>query len=431
MDTNEQNDKKTPKQQMTSFGVLIVVVCFFLSLFAGAGGAFAVINIYPAITGTPKNEAEEFTEGEMHEIPLTEPKGETPNSPSETEKVNTSADPSKDISSENASLPAASEKTKGEVYADAVDSIVGIKAAYERNIPTFFGRYTTQSVTSTGSGFFVTDSGYIVTNYHVIKNATDITVSTFDGSTYKASVRGYEEANDIAVIKIDGSFKSAVTGSSSLLSVGDDILVIGNPLGNLSYTFTDGVVSYLNRLITGDTGTTINMFQTNAAINEGNSGGPVYNMNGEVVGIASAKYASSNIEGLGFFIPIDDVLKMINDIISTGYVTGKPVLGVSLQTISASDAARYGISAGCYVVAVGENTAAFNAGILPADVITAIDGEAVYSVSDMSFILTKRSAGDTVNVRVSRDGTDMIFSITLGEYFPGEARTSYSNVYDF
>ena len=422
----EQKKQKTQKQQLTSFGIMLVIVCFITSLIAGAGGAFAFMNIYPAITGDSVNKTEEYTEGEMHEIPITPSNG---NNTSPTGE----ADTSKELDEENSSAETeAGEKTKGQVYADAVDSIVGIKATYERQIPTFFGRYTTGTVTSTGSGFFITYDGYIVTNYHVIENATDITVSTFDGNTYKATVRGFEEANDIAVIKIEGCFKSVKTGSSSALSVGDDILVIGNPLGSLSYTFTDGVVSYLDRLITGDSGTAINMFQTNAAINEGNSGGPVFNMKGEVVGIASAKYASSSIEGLGFCIPIDDVLKMINDIIATGYVTGKPVIGVSLQSVSASMAARYGIPTGCYVVAVGENTAADTTGIMSGDVITAIDGTPIYSVTDIGAALIKKNAGDTVSIKVSRSGVDMMFTLTLDEYTPGgEARTGYSNVFDF
>ena len=173
------------------------------------------------------------------------------------------------------------------------------------------------------------------------------------------------------------------------------------------------------------------MFQTNAAINEGNSGGPVYDMNGEVVGIASAKYASSSIEGLGFCIPIDDVIGMIRDIITTGYVTGKPVLGVSVQTITSAMAIRYGIVEGCYIVEVGAGTAADTAGLAAEDVITAVGDTPVYSVSDMSAALTGFKAGDTVSVRVRRSGTDLIFSLTLDEYTPGEARTNYSNVYDF
>ncbi|MBQ7637370.1 MAG: serine protease [Clostridia bacterium] len=431
----KQKPEKTEKQQLTSFGVGLVVLCFALSLVAGAGGAFAFINVYPALTGKSFLPSEEITEGEMHEIPTSDTQGQAVTPPSDVSETEPSQEQEGHEESSSQAPEENSEdgsvKSKSDIYAQSVDSIVGIKVARDKSYKTFFGKSYTETVPATGSGFFITDDGYIVTNYHVIKDSGDVTVTTFDGGSYKAAVRGYEEANDIAVLKIEGCFKSVRLGSSSELSVGDDILVIGNPLGSLSYTFTDGVVSYLDRLIAGDTGTAINMFQTNAAINEGNSGGPVFNIKGEAVGIASAKYTSSNIEGLGFCIPIDDVKGMIDDIIRTGYVTGKPVLGVSLQTVSRSISAKSGIPTGCYVVAVGEKTTADNAGIVTADVITAVDGTAVSSVSELSAALSEKRAGDTVSVRVSRGGMDMLFNIVLDEYVPGEARTSYSNVFDF
>ena len=440
----KEKKEKTLKQQLTAFGIMMVVLCFVLSLAAGAGGAFAVMNYYPLIRAENTTGSIEITEGETYQIPETvpdassdpsaaAPASETPSAaPAETTaQAPTEESTTLPPETTTAAAPVAAAKTKGEIYAAAVDSIVGIRASYTRQVASFFGMYSTQPVTSSGSGFFVTDDGYIVTNYHVIENAVEITVSTYDGSTYPATVRGYEESNDIAVLKVEGTFKAAVLGSSGSLSVGDDILVIGNPLGSLSYTFTDGVVSYLNRMITSETGATINMFQTNAAINEGNSGGPVYNMQGEVVGIASAKYASSSIEGLGFCIPINDVFGMISDIISSGYVTGKPVLGVSVQTVTSAMALRYHIPTGCYVVAVGVNTGADKAGILSADVITAIDGAVITDASGISAALRGKSPGDTVSVRVNREGTDYVFTVTLDEYYPGSARTEYSNVYDF
>ncbi len=425
-DGGENKKEKSVKQQLTAFGITMVVICFVMSLLAGAGGAYAMLNFYPLISGDKTDKTTEITEGEYYQIPIPGTEEITSAAPADDTEA-----PTEDEPEEPTAAPVNETKTKGEIYAGAVNAIVGVRAESSRQVAGFFGRYSVQTVVSTGSGFFVTEDGYVVTNYHVIEGANAITVSTYDGSTYEATVRGYEEANDIAVLKIEGSFQVSPIGSSAALSVGDDILVIGNPLGNLSYTFTDGVVSYLNRMITGDTGTTIHMFQTNAAINEGNSGGPVYNMQGEIVGIASAKYASSSIEGLGFCIPIDDVIGMIRDIISTGYVTGKPVLGVSVQTITSAMAFRYGIVEGCYIVEVGAGTAADAAGLLASDVITAVGDTPVYSVSDFSAALIGLKAGDTVSVRVRRSGTDLIFSVTLDEYTPGEARTNYSNVYDF
>ena len=423
-DGKKPKKEKTVQQQLTRFGIGIIVLCFFLSLIAGAGGALVVDRLSPLLKKPTSEATDTYTEGQFYQLP--EPTGNAALPIEEPVSLD------ENLTEEPASEPEPpAVRTKGEIYADAVNSIVGIRVVKTQQTPTYFGRYITEQVTATGSGFFVTQDGYIVTNYHVIEGATEITVTTYDGSAYTAALRGSEEANDIAVLKISGRFTPVVIGSSAELRVGDDILVIGNPLGSLSYTFTDGVVSYLNRMITGDTGTTINMFQTNAAINAGNSGGPVYNMNGEVVGIASAKYAASAVEGLGFCIPIDDVYGMITDIVRTGYVTNKPVLGVSVQTITEAMSERYALPVGCYVVALGEDTPAAAAGIQPQDVITALNGTAVTSAADMSVVLRKCTAGQTVSVRVERGGQSFVYNVTLGEYRPGAARTQYTNVYDF
>ena len=204
--------------------------------------------------------------------------------------------------------------SKGDIYAVAVNSIVSITSTYNKQYTSFFGSYS-EPVSSRGTGFIITDDGYIITNYHVIENGEEITVTDYDGQNYTAVIVGSEPSNDVAVLKIDAKKTPVTLGDSSSLQVGDDIMVIGNALGELSYTFTDGIVSHLSRSVSVENGKSINMFQTNAAINSGNSGGPVYNMQGEVVGIASAKYASETIEGLGFCIPIDDVKGMISDII--------------------------------------------------------------------------------------------------------------------
>lgn len=202
-------------------------------------------------------------------------------------------------------------KTKSQIYKESVNSVVSITSVYDKVLTGLFGTTFTRQYGSAGSGFFVSNDGYIVTNYHVVENGTDITVSTYSGETYKARTVGYDAANDVAVLKIDAAGQSVWLGDSSAMSVGDDIMVIGNALGSLSYTFTDGVISFKNRKVAVEGTQEINMFQTNAAINNGNSGGPVYNMDGEVIGIASAKFSSESIEGLCFFIPINDVREKI------------------------------------------------------------------------------------------------------------------------
>ncbi len=316
-----------------------------------------------------------------------------------------------------------------EVYKNCVDSVV-----YVETTGMSQGLYQTSS-TSSGSGFIVTDSGYIVTNYHVVEGGKSYKVTTYNNKEYDAQLIGYEESNDIAVLKIEGdSFHSVTYGNSSAISVGDDVYVIGNPLGDLTYTLTSGVVSALNRLIKSDDGSLINMFQTDAAVNSGNSGGPVFDSTGSVVGIATAKYASSSIEGLSFCIPINDVRSMIDDIINQGYVSGKASLGVSVYDAGYRNYAYFSFynasSAGAKVMAVGDGTAAQKAGIKENDTIVAIDGYTVDSVSTLKTYLTAFKAGDSVKITVSRNGAKSDITVTLDEYSPQSARTNYSNVYD-
>lgn len=309
-----------------------------------------------------------------------------------------------------------------EIYANNVDSVVSIEVRNSYSV-------------GYGTGFIISEEGYIVTNFHVVDGADKCYVTLYDDSQYTAKIVGYEESNDIAVIKIEpeGKIQSLVYGNSSELSVGDSVYVIGNPLGDLTFTLTDGVVSALNRLIETDEGITINMFQTNAAVNSGNSGGPVFDEHGYVVGIASAKYASSSIEGLSFCIPIDDVRSMIDEIINKGYVSGKPLIGVS---VCDREVANYGFIqssrsiGGAKIVAIGSGSAAARYGLQTGDIIVGADGRSVTSVSELKTILSDFRSGESITLTVSRNGTKSNITLVLDEYEPAEARTSYSYVYD-
>ena len=269
----------------------------------------------------------------------------------------------------------------------------------------------------------------------MVDGAKSVLVTLYDDRQYTATIVGYEEMNDIAVLQIkpDGKIQSLIYGVSSDLSVGDPVYIIGNPLGDLTFTLTTGVVSALNRLVDTGSGMEINMFQTDAAVNSGNSGGPVFDEHGYVVGIASAKYASASIEGLSFCIPIDDVRSMIDEIINKGYVSGKPVIGVSVYDREVTD---YGFIqstrslSGAKIAAVGSDTAAAKAGLQVGDIIVGLDGEAVTSVSVLRTLLADHRSGDTVKLTVSRNGRQTGVSVTLDEYEPSDPRTSYSNVYD-
>ena len=275
------------------FAIVLILVCAVISAVTGAASSLFIFNLLPQKVQNAS------TDSSQQVIYVTEepsylPEPETTTEPPTTEPPVTTTEP-------------VTEKSKSDIYYEAVNSVVNIQSNYEVVIRGLFGTSFSRKYVSSGSGFFISDDGYLVTNYHVVKENQDLRVTTYDGTEYQATMVGYDENNDVAVLKINAETVPVTLGSSSDMTVGDDIMVIGNALGDLSYTFTDGLITYTNRKIQTDNGPVINMFQTNAAINSGNSGGPVYNMDGEVIGIASAKFASAEIEGLCFFIPIDDV----------------------------------------------------------------------------------------------------------------------------
>lgn len=306
--------------------------------------------------------------------------------------------------------------TGSQVYAANVGSSVGITT--ELVTTNFWGQ--TVRGAAAGSGFVVSQDGYILTNYHVIDGASSIQVAFVDGTTYDATLVGGEEANDIAVLKIEAEgLTPVVLGNSDNLVVGEQVCAIGNPLGELTFTFTSGYVSARDRSITMENGEIMNMLQTDTAINSGNSGGPLFNMYGQVIGITTAKYSSSSsssasVEGIGFAIPINDVKDMVRDIIEKGYVTGKPNVGILMNDVS-TDAQRYGIPAGAYVEAVLEGSCGEKAGLKQGDIITAVDNTAVTSSRQLSSAVKNYKAGDTVSFTVYRDKELQTLSVTLDE----------------
>ncbi len=320
--------------------------------------------------------------------------------------------------------------TPEQLYAANLASCVGITVS--TTSVNIFGQTTTSA--ASGSGFVLTQDGYIVTNYHVIEDAVDdssvsIEVSFADGAQYTATLVGGEQDNDVAVLKIDATGLQPVTlGDSEQLVVGETVYTIGNPLGELTYSLTDGLVSALDRLITtsstnqttGQTETTtLNVLQTNCDINPGNSGGPLFDSYGNVVGIVTAKYTQTSsgvsAEGLGFALPINDVKEIINDLIEHGYVTGKPYLGIQVQDVS-DEAQRYGISAGAAVLYVADGSCAQEAGLQVNDIIIAIDDTAIDSSSALTAALSSNyKAGDTVTLTVIRNQQQVQLSVTLDE----------------
>ena len=305
--------------------------------------------------------------------------------------------------------------TAAEVYAANVDSTVGITTSINTN---YFGYQTTAA--ASGSGFILTDDGYILTNFHVVESSVSITVTTYDGESYEASLVGYDESNDIAVLKIDGKdLKPVVIGSSDKLNVGDDVVAIGNPLGELTFSLTKGAVSALDRQITLSTGSTMNLIQTDCAINSGNSGGALFNLYGEVVGITNAKYSSSgysseaSIDNIGFAIPIDSVYDIVESIIEKGYIS-KSYIGVSVGSVDEQYQA-YGLPAGASVQSVTEDGPADEAGIQKNDIITKWGDTEIKNQNDLVTAVRASAVGDEVKVTVYRQGKTIELTVTVGE----------------
>lgn len=301
-----------------------------------------------------------------------------------------------------------------EVYASTVNSVVSINcSAVSTNI---FGQQTESA--SSGSGFIYTADGYIVTNQHVIANASSINVTLYNGDTYPATLVGSDSDYDVAVLKINAKDLPAVTlGNSTDVNVGDNVMAIGNPLGELTFSMSSGIVSCVNRAINVE-GTPFNMIQVDASINPGNSGGPLMNLYGEVVGIVSAKYSSyadTTVEGLGFAIPINDVQSIISDIMENGSVTDKAYMAITAGTMTQQMAAQYKINAteGVFVYSVEDGGAGDKAGLKLGDVITKLNDTQITSMEDLSAAKKNFKAGDTVTLTVLRDGQEITTQLTF------------------
>ena len=271
-----------------------------------------------------------------------------------------------------------------------------------------------------GSGVIISSDGYILTCDHVVSGASNITVTIGD-KDYTATVVGEDSTSDIAVIKIDADgLTPAIVGDSDKLAVGDNVLAVGNPLGELGGTVTSGIVSALNRSVSIQSSSSVNtmsLIQMDASVSPGNSGGGLFNMNGELIGIVNAKSSSSDAEGLGFAIPINDAIKVAQDLLENGYVTGRPYMGITYLAVNdAQTAAQLGVNAyGIYVVDVVSGGPADKAGLKAGDRIVSIDNTEVAQKTDLGTLMQEHSAGDTLSITVARDGQMQTVSLTLGE----------------
>lgn len=300
-----------------------------------------------------------------------------------------------------------------DIYSTVIDSVVSISSM-------------TSSGTSSGTGIIMSPDGYVITNHHVITGALVISVLTNDNQEYEAALVGSDEMSDLAVLKIDArGLQAAEFGDSSKLRVGDSVVAIGDPLGvQLRGTMTNGIISAINRDLTvGDR--TMTLIQTNAALNNGNSGGPLINCYGQVIGINTVKMSSyytatASVEGLGFAIPISVAKPIIDELIENGYVAGRPAIGISGDSLPSYYRTYYRLPDGVYVTSVNEGSDAKAKGIREGDIVTAINGEKICSIDELNTVKNQYAAGDEVTLTIYRSGTYYEVTVTLIDQATGK-----------
>ena len=377
--------KKIKKKKRGWVLPLVVALCCLLSGTMGVGGVLFVQHIQA-------QQAEEIPEEYVSHVL----QGVRENSVIEIVEIDTGK-----------------QMTPAEVYAANVNSTVGITTSVTTN---FWGYQSTSA--ASGSGFIISDDGYILTNFHVIEDSDSISVAMYNGDSYDAALIGYDESNDIAVLKIEAEGLSPVIlGDSDNLNVGDSVIAIGNPLGELTFTLTSGAISAKDREVTLSGNVTMNLLQTDCAINSGNSGGALFNLYGEVIGVTNAKYSTSSsssasIDNIGFAIPINSIMNIVESIIEKGYIS-KPYIGISVLDVS-EETQQYGIPAGAAIQAVSEDGPAAQAGLQKGDVITAVDGTAMTSKELVSYI-SEATIGQEMVFSIYRQGENLEITVYVGE----------------
>lgn len=376
---------KRPKKNRTGLKICVLALCFsLLGAALGIGGMSLLQRRNSEVTAPPENTSQLLI-GQRETVKL-----------------------------ESVPIDTDSLMTAAEVYAANVNSTVGITTSITTN---YWGYQTTSA--ASGSGFVITADGYILTNYHVIEDANAITVAMYDGTTYDASLIGYDESNDLAVLKVEAeNLVPVILGDSDQLNVGDSVVAIGNPLGELTFSLTAGLISAKDREVTLSSSVTMDLLQTDCAINSGNSGGALFNLYGEVVGITNAKYSSSSsssasIDNIGFAIPINSVKGIVASIIEKGYIS-KPFIGVSVMDVS-EQTQVYGVPAGAAIQQITEGSPAEDAGLQVGDVITAVDGQTVSSSKDLVSVVGDAQVGQVLTLNVYRQGSYLELTLTVGE----------------
>ena len=409
---NQEQDHNSNKKK-NGIGGRMIALLVAVALVASIGGS-ALTSVINSISR--KNEEANAKAAETMNSQTVEPAQDAQDGAQDTQSENSSyALEKSQLPTSLSSNDTGKSLTPKEVYAMNVNACVGIATQITTNV---WGQVA--SASASGSGFILTSDGYVVTNNHVVEGATSVTVKLYNGDEYDAEIVGTDEMNDVALLKIDATGLQTVTiGDSDQIEVGEEVIAIGNPLGELTFTMTAGVVSALDREINTD-GKPINMLQTDVAINSGNSGGPLFDMNGNVIGITSAKYSGStssgaSIEGISFAIPINDALRVIYDLQQYGHVTGRAYLGVTVKDLDSSTGATYGLPTGPMIRTVEEGGCAEKAGLQEGDIIIGFNDAEISSYTDLVAALNKCRAGDTATIKVYRAGAEVEASVTLDE----------------
>ena len=342
-------------------------------------------------------------------------------------QMNTASDTPSSIQINRASAASAAktsadvtDKSTNEIVDEVADSVVEITVEIVQANP-YYGEYTAQGA---GSGVIISEDGYILTNNHVIDSASKITVTLRSGESYEARLVGTDPDVDIALLKIEADgLSAAIVGDSSTVEAGDKSVIIGNPLGTLGGSVTEGIISAADRAIEID-GKTMHLMQTDAAVNPGNSGGGMFNGQGELVGIVVAKSSDASsggtIDNIGFVIPINNALDILDDLKDYGYVRGRASTGMAFSE-GGNQLAQYlyGYSdGGVYIASIESGSNAEKAGFSVGDRVISVDGKEVTSVSDVSTILSEHAVGDTIRFELERSGRTGTIDLTLEEYAP-------------
>ena len=388
-----------PKKKKGALGVIALALCFsLLGSILGAGG---VLLVQYSLTG-----------------------GQNPQNKPSSDKNNTAiqqgnhADTVIDITQ----IDTSKVMTPAQVYAANVNSTVGITTTITTN---YWGHQSTSA--ATGSGFILTADGYILTNYHVVEGSSEISVATYSGESYPATLVGYDESNDLAILKVEAQgLTPVILGDSDNLNVGDSVVAIGNPLGELTFSLTSGAISAKDRKVTLSSTVTMELLQTDCAINSGNSGGPLFNLYGEVIGVTNAKYSGSSasgasIDNIGFAIPINSIKDIVKSVIEKGYLS-KPYIGISVDDVS-EETQQYGTPAGIAIQSVVEGSPAEQAGLKKWDIITAVNAEPMNSDEMVAFIRSC-AVGDKIVLSIYRQGETLEITVTVGEQIQSPQQNS-------